>query len=76
MMVDYANAELALAGIKSIVIHDAVVVCESQANKALAVVKDVAEWHLGFRPRISLKSSKEQVTDTVSLDLITTASLQ
>lgn len=55
MMVDSALVELHHRGIKAFGIHDAVVVPESKAAQAYETLMKVAEWHLGFRPRISRK---------------------
>jgi hypothetical protein len=55
MMVDSALPELQHRGIMAVGIHDAVVVPESKAAQAYETLIQVAEWHLGFRPRISLK---------------------
>lgn len=58
LVVDSATAELERAGITVISIHDGVVVPVSRANEAREVLLDVCEWHLGFAPRVSIKTSE------------------
>lgn len=62
MVVDSAMSELERSGIGAITIHDACVVPESRAQEARDVMLSVAEWHLGFRPRISIKEGHPGVT--------------
>jgi hypothetical protein len=63
LVVDSALAELERLEINAIPIHDAVVVPESKAEQARAVMLAVAEWHLGFRPRITVKQRSQKNAD-------------
>ena len=58
LVVDYAMSELERAGIVAMPIHDAVVVPVSQADAARAILLSVCEWHLGFRPKVSIKATE------------------
>lgn len=62
LVVDSAVAELERAGITAISTHDGVAVRASQAEEAREIVLGVSEWHLGFRPRVSLKGVAEPLT--------------
>jgi hypothetical protein len=65
MIVDSTVSEIERAGIlfaKSI--HDAVMVQISRAEEAEAILLSVCEWHLGFRPRVSIKKSESIIAAT------------
>ncbi len=64
LVVDSATAEFERVGITVLINHDAVVVPESQAEAAQTILLCVCEWHLGFQPKVSIKSRqhKGQVT--------------
>lgn len=58
LVVDSLMAELENARINSITVHDAVVVPASRAEEAREIMLRVCEWHLGFKPCVSIKASK------------------
>lgn len=62
MVVDCAISELEYAGIVAMPNHDGVVVKLTQSDAARAILLGVCEWHLGFRPRVSLKAMTETLT--------------
>ncbi|MEZ6138386.1 MAG: hypothetical protein R3C53_26180 [Pirellulaceae bacterium] len=62
LVVDSAMAELERAGITAISTHDGVAVRASRAEEAREILLRVSEWHLGFRPRVSLKGMTETLT--------------
>ncbi len=58
LVVDSAMAELERAGIKVLSNHDAVIVNYSQANDAREILLGVCRWHLGFEPRVTIKTGE------------------
>ena len=65
MIVDDTLSELGRAGILLAKdIHDAVMVQMSRKKEAREIMLSVCEWHLGFRPRVSIKMSESIMAAT------------
>lgn len=58
LVVDCAMAELERAGITAISTHDGAVVRASRAQETRAILQCVCQWHLGFRPRVTIKTTE------------------
>ncbi len=64
MIVDDTVSELERAGILAKSNHDGVMVQMSQKNEAREILLSVCRWHLGFRPRVSIKMSESIMAAT------------
>jgi len=64
LVVDSAVAELERAGITAKSNHDGILVPTSRVEEAREILLGVCEWHLGFRPRVSIKKSESIIAAT------------